>query len=604
VSAREKKRTRTAAPAPRKVTRRPIPGAVLWICLALATTTAVVYAPVRLHDFVDLDDGMYVSENPYVSRGLTVDGIMWALTTDHAANWHPLTWVSHMADVQLYGLSPGGHHLTNLLLHIANSLLLFGFFYRTTGATGRSAFVAAIFALHPLHVESVAWVAERKDVLSTLFWMLTLWAYTGYVRRPRANRYLLLLVCFALGLMAKPMLVTLPFVLLLLDVWPLRRATMSNVAAALRLARGTETGDPGNDRVVVARLVREKVPLLVLAAAESVVTFLVQRSGTAFASLDKIPVHFRVANAAVSYVAYIGKALWPTRLAVLYPYPRSLPAWWVLGSVVMLLGLTVLVIRAGRRYAYLPVGWFWYWGTLIPVIGLVQVGSQSMADRYMYVPLVGLLIMTAWGATELAAARSWSKVLLPTVAGTVLLACAIVSREQLQHWHDTVTLWEHTLEVTTANPFAHNNLGVALENKGKFKEAAAHYDAAARITSVYYQQSEAVAINLANAFLARGELSEAINGYSKALRINQTAADAHNGLGSALGQQGKLDEAISAFMEAVRLEPDDPKFRFNLAQVLAKKGRVAEAVEHLKRAVLLDPGNVRARRELEALRTR
>jgi tetratricopeptide (TPR) repeat protein len=466
---------------------------------------------------------------------------------------------------------------------------------------GRSAFVAGVFALHPLHVESVAWVAERKDVLSALFWMLTMWAYVAYVRRPQANRYLLLLVCFALGLMAKPMLVSLPFVLLLLDVWPLQRITVSNVMGALSLRRRRRPEDPSGDRVVVARLIREKIPLLVLASAASVVTILVQRSG--FASLDAIPVGSRVANAMVSYVAYIAKALWPTRLAVLYPYPRSLPPSWVIASVLILLGLSVLVMRAGRRYPYLPVGWLWYVGTLVPVIGLVQVGSQSMADRYTYVPLIGLLIIAAWGVPDLVASRWWHKALIPALAGGVLLACAIVSRAQVQYWKDAMTLWEHTLQVTAANPFAHNNLGVELEKQGRLDEAVAHYLEAARSKSVYYHRSESALINLANVFLARRQYSAALDGYSTALRMNPNAADAHNGLGSVLGQQGKIDEAIGEFMEAVRLQPDDPKFRYNLSQVLAKKGLVTEAVEHLKRAVLLDPSNERARRDLQHLGT-
>jgi Flp pilus assembly protein TadD len=588
MGARKKRRSKAGAAAG-KAAAGPTASPVLWMCLALVVATALVYAPVRSYDFVDFDDDVYVRNNPHVTEGLTVRGIRWALTTGHAVNWHPLTWLSHMMDVQLYGLSAGGHHVTNVLLHIASSLLLFGFFYRVTRAAGRGAFVAGVFALHPLHVESVAWVSERKDVLGGLFWMLTLWAYLEYVKRPRAGRYLLVVVIFALGLMAKPMLVTLPFVLLLLDVWPLERVTVSSAA------------DEADD-VLVDRLVFEKIPLLALAAAACIVTVLVQRGGPAFASLDAVPVRLRVENALTSYVAYIGKMLWPTHLAALYPFPRTLAASWLVVSIVILSGVSLVVIWAGRRRRYLAVGWLWYLVTLVPMIGLIQVGSQKMADRYTYVPLIGLTIMVAWGVPDLWSARALPRALLPAASLVVLLACAIAARTQVEAWRDTVTLWQHAIEVTTANPLAHNSLGAALERQGRIDEALAQYSAAARIHSVYYHGAEDASINVGNVLISRRDFAAAAAAFSDALRVNPNAPDAHNGLASALAQQGDIDGAIREYGEAVRREPDEPGFRYNLAGLLVRKGRVAEAIEHLEKGLAHDRGNVAVERALDDLK--
>ncbi|HEY4580396.1 MAG TPA: hypothetical protein VIG89_05115, partial [Candidatus Acidoferrales bacterium] len=333
-----------------------------------------VYAPVRNYGFIGFDDPEYVSQNSHVLRGLTWEGVRWAFSTGYFANWHPLTWLSHMLDVQVYGTYAGGHHITNVLLHITNTLLLFGLLHRMTGRLGRSAFVAGLFAVHPLHVESVAWVSERKDVLSTFFGMLTLWSYIGYVRRPRLGRYLVLLLFFAMGLMAKPMLVTLPFLLLLLDVWPLGRITLpADPSGSLRWQSLRD------QRSAVVRLVWEKLPLIGLAVASSMVTFVVQQRGGTVGGFGAMPLDFRMANALVSYIAYIAKMLWPAHLSALYPYPETLPGWWVFGSMFVLIGVSVAVVRAAQRRPYLPVGWLWYLGTLVPVIGLVQVGNQAMA---------------------------------------------------------------------------------------------------------------------------------------------------------------------------------------------------------------------------------
>ena len=566
-------------------------GQARWVCLALIAANLIVFASVWHHDFVNYDDDQYVTTNPVVARGLTWHGVSWAFTTGYAVNWHPLTWLSHMLDVQLYGLDPGPHHLTNLLLHIASTLLLFGLLHRMTGALGRSAFVAGLFAVHPLHVESVAWVAERKDVLSTLFWMLTLWAYVEYVRRPAASRsavrrYSLVLLFFALGLMAKPMLVTLPFVLLLLDFWPLGRVRMGpNPAGGWALSR--------EEWARTVRLAWEKLPLLALAAVSSVVTFFIHyRRGGDVISLGRVPLNLRVANALVSYVAYIGKMFWPARLAVFYPYPHSVPGLWIAGALLALVAISVAVIRAGPRRPYLLVGWLWYLGTLVPVIGLIQVGDQAMADRYTYVPLIGLFIMVAWGVPDLLA--RWplrlSRIALPSAAVLVILACAISARGQLQYWQDSTTLWTHALAVTTGNNIAHNNLGIVLADQGRLDEAIDHYLEALRIKPDYADAHNDLGVALAD----EGKLDEAIAHYSEALRIKPDYADAHNNLGVALADQGKPDQAIAQYTDALRISPDSAKAHNNLGAALAGQGKLDEAIAQYSEALSVNPGYAEA----------
>jgi protein O-mannosyl-transferase len=556
----------------------PFSGRARWVSLALIAANLIVYASVWHHDFVNYDDDQYVTSNPVVLRGLTWHGVSWAFTTGYAVNWHPLTWLSHMLDVQLYGLDPGPHHLTNLLFHIANTLLLLGLLHRMTGALGRSAFVAALFAVHPLHVESVAWVAERKDVLSTLFWILTLWAYVEYVRRPNLYRYGAVLLFFALGLMAKPMLVTLPFVLLLLDFWPLGRMRMR-----LNPAGGWAFSGGGWDAVM--DLVWEKLPLLALAVAASIVTLIVHRQGGAVISLSATPLKLRVANALVSYVVYIGKMLWPVHLAVLYPYAQSIPGWWVAGALLTLVGISVAVIWAGARHPYLPIGWLWYLGTLVPVIGLIQVGDQAMADRYTYVPLIGLFIVVAWGIPDLLAHWPLQRIALPVAAGLVILACAIAARSQLQYWKDSTTLWTRALAVTTGNNIAHNNLAIVLADQGKLDEAIAHYSEALRIKPDYATARN----NLGLALADEGKLDEAIAHYSEALRIKPDYADALNNWGAALAAEGKLDEAIAHYSEALRIKPDYAGAHNNWGIALASEGKSEEAIAHFSEALRIKP---------------
>ena len=400
---------------------------VVGLCLAIATLT--VFWEVRNHQFVNYDDNRYVTENRIVQAGLTREGALWAFTTTHASNWHPLTWLSHMLDCELFGANPRAHHLSNLILHLANSLLLFLVFKRMTGMLWQSAFVAALFAIHPLHVESVAWVSERKDVLSAFFWMLTLWAYLHYVVSPGFGRYLLVLLFFALGLMAKPMLVTLPFVLLLMDYWPLGRLRLDGSSP-----NTSESANLSAQPWPKLGLVWEKLPLLAVSALSSLVTFLVQKSEAAVQSLAVFPLMVRVANALMSYMGYVGKTIWPRHLAVFYPHPGHVAVWKIAGAVLFLGGVSALVIRMARRHPYLATGWLWYLGTLVPVIGLVQVGAQSMADRYTYLPSIGLFIMIAWGGPHLMPRPPWRHVVIAFSTASVLLLLMVTAWLQVRHW--------------------------------------------------------------------------------------------------------------------------------------------------------------------------
>ena len=550
------------------------------ICLFLILATAAVFWQVRNHEFISLDDPEYVTENRQVQNGVTLNGVIWAFTTTHVANWHPLTWLSHMLDYQLYGLNPKGHHLTNVFLHLLNTLLLFFILQRMTGALWRSGFVAALFALHPLHVESVAWVAERKDVLSTLFWLLTMWGYIWYVERPRLSRYLLTLLAFTLGLMTKPMLVTLPCVLLLLDYWPLKRFQLSQSGGDILETAGTSE-DQGASFL---RLLLEKTPFLALSAISSMVTFLVQKSGGAVSAFDVYPVKIRIANALVSYFSYIGQMVWPRGLAVFYPHPgTSLPLWHAVGAGFLLVCISIAVVRAARRHPYLAVGWLWYLGTLVPVIGLVQVGAQAMADRYTYVPLVGLFVMIAWSIPDFLAANHYRKIVLSLAVGTVLLALTVCSWLQVQNWKNNLALFKHALNVTENNYVAHDSLGNALAQQGKVEEAIDHYYQALKIKP----NSANFHNNLGVALLEKRRVKEAMSHYAVALRLNANYAETYNNFGVAWFTVGKFDEAIAQYREALRLDPNFAKAHNNLGNVLVEKGRFDEAILHYSKALEL-----------------
>jgi Flp pilus assembly protein TadD len=557
----------------------------LSVCLFLVLATLTVYWQVGNYEFVNLDDDMYITENSHVQEGLSRESATWAFTTTRLANWHPVTWLSHMLDFQLYGLNPRGHHLTNVFFHLVNTLLLFLVLKWMTGALWRSSFVAALFALHPLHVESVAWVAERKDVLSTLFWILSIWAYLGYVKRPGVKRYLLILLSFALGLMAKPMLVTLPCVLLLLDYWPLERIQLGQ-AASSRTAPDPPAVIAHTPRKQAFRLFFEKTPLFFLAVVSSVVTFLVQKGGGAVGALEAYPVRIRVANALLSYFRYMVKMIWPQNLAVFYPHPgQSLPMWQAAGAGLLLLLISIVVIRAGRRQPYLPVGWFWYLGTLVPVIGLVQVGAQAMADRYTYVPLIGLFIMVAWGVPELLARWRYSKPALASVAVLLLAALMVCTWLQIKHWENGLTLFEHTLQVTSNNSQIHNNLGNVLTKKGRLQEAILHYTKALEINPNY----AAAHSNLGVALADQGRFGEAIKHYSAALLLNPNSPETLNNLGVARYNQGDVPGAIENYMRAVQLKPDYAEAHNNLGNGLAQQGRLTEAEDHYRKALSIKP---------------
>jgi tetratricopeptide (TPR) repeat protein len=557
---------------------------VLLTSLFLIVLILAAFEQIRNHAFINLDDNKYITENRLVQSGLTLGGLTWAFTATHAANWHPLTWLSHMLDCQLYGLNPSGHHLTNLIFHIASTLLLFLVLRRMTGTLWKSCFVAALFALHPLHVESVAWVAERKDVLSAFFWMLTMWAYIRYVERPKLQRYLLALLFFALGLMSKPMLVTLPFVLLLLDYWPLGRFQLIPSSMNPKSLRSKPKNNSGQISMVL-RLIREKAPFFLLSALSSILTIFAQQKGGAMVSLEHYPFESRVANALVSYASYIGKMIWPSHLSIFYPYQEILPLWKVVGAGLLLTSVSVLVIRVVHKLPYLAVGWFWYIGTLIPVIGLVQVGSQAMADRYTYVPLIGLFVMVAWSAPDILAGWRHRRVVLSISAGILLSILMIATRLQVPHWQNSIMLFGHSIDVTSNNYLAHNNLGSAFMRQGKIQEAIAHFTEALRISP----DDPEVHYNLGVVLQGQGKLQEAIIHFAQAVRIKPDYAIAHNNLGVALVVQGKIQEAIAHFAKAVQAKPDYAEAHINLGFGYLTIGDKVSALEEYKVLKKLNP---------------
>jgi len=553
------------------------------ICLFLIVAILAVFWQVRNHEFLTYDDNDYVTANLHVKAGLTLKGIIWAFTATEADNWHPLTWLSHMLDCQLYGLKPAGHHLSSLLLHMVNTLLLFLVLKRITGALWASSFVAALFALHPLHVESVAWVAERKDVLSTFFWILTMWTYVRYTEHPRLNRYLLVLLSYALGLMSKPMLVTLPFVLLLVDYWPLGRLQFGPLSGHHRL--NTDKSKDSRDQRSFALLVLEKIPFFVLAAVSSLLTFFVQRSAGAVASLGLVPLETRVANALVSYASYIGKMIWPHRLAVFYPYSDTLSMGQVAGAVLLLGCVSLLVILWTRRRPYLTVGWLWYLGTLVPVIGLVQVGEQAMADRYTYVPLIGLFTIMAMGVPDILSGWRYRRIVMAVSGGLVLSIFMVITWLQAGYWQNGVTLFEHSLEVTANNSLSQYSLGVALHHQGKIQEAIAHYTEALRIKPEYAEAHN----NLGFVLAQQGKIQEAIAHYTEALRIKPDYPTAHTNLGIILAQQGRNQEAITHFVEALRIKPEYAEAHFSLGLVYLRMGDKRLAVGEYKILEKINP---------------
>jgi tetratricopeptide (TPR) repeat protein len=562
--------------------------------LVLGIITLALYLPSLRNHFLDYDDQQYVTENPHVRAGLTFKGFVWAFGY-HASNWHPLTWLSHMLDCQLYGLHPAGHHLTNVLLHTANTILLFLVLNRMTRALWRSLFVAALFGWHPLHVESVAWIAERKDVLCGFFWMATLWAYARYaanespatekleIRNPKSERnpkhwYALTLFLFGFALMSKPMAVTLPFVLLLLDYWPLRRIQ-----------------SPITDYKLLFRIFFEKVPFLVLAAVVSILTLIAQNRGYAVVSTAGLTVSTRVVHALVSYLHYLDATFLPRHLAVYYPYQTVVPAAEVGITIVALTLLTAIAVRFGRQQPYLLVGWLWFLGTLVPVIGLIQVGDQAWADRYTYLPLVGLFVAIVWTIPEKVGRGVLTAPVMVVIGiGTALLALTSL---QLRYWKSTRTLFEHTMSVTRSNYMAITLLGSLSAKEGKLDEAIEHYKTALNWKPAYPE----VHFFLGNALDQQGKLDEAIAEYKQALWSRPMQEQTHIFLGAALAKKQQLQEAAVHYRAALQMNPESAVAHNNLARLLQTQGMLDEAIEHYSAALAFDPALAQAHNNLGVL---
>ena len=545
------------------------------VCLFLVAITWLVFGQTLGYPFVNFDDGAYVVKNPQVNRGLTIDGIVWAFTHFHASNWHPLTWLSHMLDCQLYGVNAGGHHLTNVLLHAATAILLFLVLRQMTGALWRSAFVAAVFAIHPLRVESVAWVAERKDVLSGLFFLLTIAAYVRYARAPWSlRRYGLVLLLFALGLMCKPMLVTVPFVLLLLDYWPLNRF------ARLREREGRHLKLRG--------LIVEKLPLLGLALVSCVVTVFAQTN--ALQPVEKITIPLRLGNALISYVEYGRQMFWPSDLAIFYPWDTARLGFPRLVVSILLLAGVSGAIFVLRRHRYLVTGWLWYLIMLGPAIGIIQVGIQAQADRYTYLPQIGLYLLFTWGAADLCIRWNYRRLFLSALSGIILISLIFSARAQTSYWQNSETLWSHALDCTTANTLALENLGEAVLKQGRTDEAIEHFLRALR-SRPNLAVSHAC---LGAALLQKGRSDEALTHLRRALEIDPNHLPAHSSLGVALLEMGRPDESLAHLKKALEIDPNDADANYNLANTLLQLGRANEALAHYSKAVQLDPTDSQA----------
>ncbi|MFC1857527.1 tetratricopeptide repeat protein [Thermodesulfobacteriota bacterium] len=568
--------------------------------------TATVYWPVGAHDFVYFDDDLYVTENEYVRKGFTPEGLVWSFTDVKVGNWHPLTWLSHMLDIELYGQHPGGHHLMSAGFHILNALLLFFVFKCMTGAMWQSGLVAALFALHPLNVESVAWVAQRKSVLCTFFWMLCLGSYALYVEKPRFGRYLLVIICFLMGGLTKPMIITLPFVLILLDYWPLGRCSIGN---------SIPTDPSSAHQRSVAFLVREKVPLLVFALVLAAVALIDQQGSGALGSLETYPISVRMGNALISYAGYIVKMIFPHDLAFLYPYPDAILLWQIAGAMGLLVGISILAVCSAKRHPWFLVGWLWYLGTMVPVIGLVQVGAQAMADRYAYIPFIGLFIIISWGISEIAARRPNWRTQLFFLAAAVLLILMAVTGRQVRYWANSIALFERALAVTADNYIAHNNLGVVLAEQGRTAEAMAHLREALRIKPDYpdargnlntllgirekidndiaklhdvlavHPQEPLLYDTLGNLYKRKGEFPKAIAAYQKALSFQSTYLPALNDLGLTHALRGNYKDAIICFKRSVAMHPDAPDAYYYLAGIYARQNQIADSLGWLKQAV-------------------
>jgi Flp pilus assembly protein TadD len=616
-------------PAKDRISRLSEKKRLIVISLVLAVFTFIVYFQVTQNEFINLDDETYIINNKQIQNGLTVKGIIWAFTTGHAANWHPLTWISHMIDVQLFGLNPGGHHLINVLFHLANTVLLFFVLNRITQALWQSAFVAVLFALHPLHVESVAWASERKDVLSAFFWMLTMALYASYVSRPNYGRFLAVLLCFALGLMAKPMLITLPFVLLLLDYWPLRRLERNGPAQGIKPSLKKKKreeipaiSEPPDQPATtpwssIRPLLSEKIPFFILAIFSSFITYFVQ--DVAIQSYKSFPLSVRLSNAFHSYLIYIVKMVWPVNLAVFYPHPGSWPTYRVLVSILTVILFTVQAFRLRKKYPYVFVGWSWYVGTLVPVIGIVQVGIQSMADRYTYLPLIGLFIIIAWGLPDILKTWPYRKRVLIALTACCFLGVSLLTWRQVGYWRNNLSLYNHTLSITKSNFPIHITRGQAFFKLGMINEAIADFNKAIEINPQYdfsYNNRGSIYRFLGNTkqamrdfdraidlepreilgyynrgltYILLGDYQQAIRDLNKVIELAPRRAEAYNSRGMVYSHLGNYAQAIIDIDKAIELDPEEAKAFNNRGMVYGHLGNFTEAIKNINKAIELDP---------------
>jgi protein O-mannosyl-transferase len=578
--------------------RKPDTIRLILTAIALLAVIISVYFQAGDHQFLAFDDDVYVTDNQHVNSGISTENAVWAFTSVEAANYHPITWLSHMADVELYGTNPCGHHLTNVFIHAISSVVLLLLLFRITGSLGKSALVAALFGLHPLHVESVAWVAERKDVLSALFFFLTLLLYSEFLARRKPALYLACLCFFVLGLLSKPMLVTLPLVMLLLDFWPFARYRNQEQGPyrhpEQQPCQGREEASLPL-RSTVQSLITEKIPFFFCALLSGVVTIYAQHMGGATKSLEVVPLIPRFENALLAYVKYLIKTLWPQDLAVLYPITTSFSLVQVSGALCALLLITALAVRARHRQPYLAFGWFWYLVTLAPVIGVLQVGNQSMADRYSHLPLVGVFVMIAWGIPALAKNLPGRTGILTLLASAVVVACACLTWHQLGYWRDSNTLFRHTLEVTNGNYIIHDNLGSVLAKSGDPEGAIRQFSTALRMRPDFAHAH----YNLGVVLAVQGNLEGGIREFRRTLEINPYDKNAHNNLGVALSNQGDQQAAMNEYRSALRLDHDYGDAHFNLGIVLLQKGELDAAMGEFREVLRLAPGNALAKRKLE-----
>ena len=590
----------------------------LLICSIITVWVYMVYGQVSNHDLITLDDNVYVYENSHVQKGLTLESIRWAFTNTETSLWIPVTWLSFMIDFELFGLNPGQFHRTNVVFHIANTILWFLLFSTMTGTLWKSVFLAGLFAMHPLQVESVAWVTERKDVLSIFFMLIALIAYLQYVKRPTVYRYCSVFLIYTLGLLAKPMIVTFPLVLLLLDYWPLKRFSL--IPGKRSENRAEKFHNHPSTETINLRILMEKVPFLALSGVVSVITLTAVNKNKAFMLLDSLTPGHRLSNSLVSYVTYIMKTFWPSNLAIFYPYESgALPPWKIIGSLLFLSLITVVVIRLRKRYPYFLFGWLWYLGTLIPVIGIFQTGSQSMADRFTYMPIIGIFTIIVWYSASIMKKRIYQRILTSIFAVTLLLLLSIASWFQISCWRNSITLFSHAIKVTSSNWLAHNSLGIGFERQGNLSKAAEHYKQAICINPNYYYAHYNLArvygllgnyaeasdhfkavldfkpdfaeanYNLALTLVQQGKFDEAIAYYTHALKNNPHFAEAHYNMALALQHQGKFDEAATHYTETLHIKSDNYFAHYNLARIYTSKGNSSAAVKHYSEALRLNP---------------